>query len=145
MIMLNLLMKWLLGSILSQFNWLLLTINRSICFCCKRMTMKILTYQFSKTMFLHQSRHLRATTMYKQIKCITLTTSIQVPDLLTISQRTGFPPRAQKIKIQKKKTNFSFTKINAGNKWYHGFSINNLQVQSIVLCKSTTIFILPLK
>lgn len=72
--------------------------------------------------------------MYKQIKCITLTTSIQVPDLLTISQRTGFPPRAQKIKIQNKKTNFSFTKINAGNKWYHGFSNNNLQVQTTVGC-----------
>ena len=61
-----------------------------------------------------------------------------MPDLLTISQRTSFPPRVQKIKIQKKKTNFSFTKINTGNKWYHGFSINNLQVQSIVRYKSTT-------
>ena len=59
-------------------------------------------------------------------------------DLLTIPQRTSFPPRVQKIKIQKKKTNFSFSKINAANKWYHGFSINNLQVQTIVRYKSTT-------
>ena len=60
---------WLSTWLVNQVGMLWLTFIN-----CKRMKMNILTYQFSKTMFLHQSRHLLAKNMYKQIKCIKLTT-----------------------------------------------------------------------